>query len=222
MWSQWVSYQQPQNEQYTPKTLTALTNPRLLNTGAWGGLSLSNVKSEDQARKHAETSGSRLTRKRKRFQPSILTMPSLLWRMNKWRSGEDKKVQGNALLIRKQRREEEVSIPKQMLGVLGVTHFTWGVFLTQTSPVSNFLWVLFTFISVSENATFYKPTFSVVKHLPASAVDTRNVGSISGSGKSPGGGNGNPPQYSCLGNPTGRGAWWATVHGVAKKLQRVP
>lgn len=145
MWSQWVSYQQPQNEQYTPKTLTALTNPRLLDTGAWGGLSLSNVESEDQARMHAETSGRRLTRKRKRFQPGILTAPSrkrkrfqpgilttpsLLWRKNKWRSGEDKKVQGNAVLIRKQRREEDVSIPKQTLGVLGVTHFTWGVFLT--------------------------------------------------------------------------------------------
>ena len=40
--------------------------------------------------------------------------------------------------------------------------------------------------------------------------------SIPGSGKSPGGGNGNPLQCSCLGNPMDRGAWWATVHGVAK------
>ena len=43
-------------------------------------------------------------------------------------------------------------------------------------------------------------------------------GSIPGSGKSPGEGNGNPLQYSCLGNPTDRGAWQATVHGVAKDL----
>ena len=41
-------------------------------------------------------------------------------------------------------------------------------------------------------------------------------GSIPGLGRSPGEGNGNPLQYSCLGNPTNRGAWWATVCGVAK------
>ena len=54
---------------------------------------------------------------------------------------------------------------------------------------------------------------SEVKTPPANAGDT---GSISGSGRSPGGGNGNPFQYSCLGNSTDRGAWWATVHGVAE------
>ena len=43
-----------------------------------------------------------------------------------------------------------------------------------------------------------------------------DVGLISGLGRSPGIGNGNPLQYSCLGNPMDRGAWWATVHGVAK------
>ena len=56
----------------------------------------------------------------------------------------------------------------------------------------------------------------VVKNLPANAGDIRDVGLIPGSGRSPGGGNGNPLQYSCLGNPMDRGAWWATVHGVAK------
>ena len=54
---------------------------------------------------------------------------------------------------------------------------------------------------------------SVVKNLPANAGD---VGLIPGSGKSPGEGNGNPPQYSCLENSNDRGAWQATVHGVAK------
>ena len=48
------------------------------------------------------------------------------------------------------------------------------------------------------------------------AGDTRVVGSIPGSGRSPEGGHGNPPQYSCLDNPMDRGAWWATVHRVAK------
>ena len=43
------------------------------------------------------------------------------------------------------------------------------------------------------------------------------MGSVSGSGRSPGEGNGNPPQYSCLGNPMDRGAWQATVHGVTKE-----
>ena len=56
----------------------------------------------------------------------------------------------------------------------------------------------------------------VVKNLPASAGDIREVGSIPGSGRSPGGGNGNPLQYFCLENPMDRGAWWATVLGVAK------
>ena len=48
-----------------------------------------------------------------------------------------------------------------------------------------------------------------------SACNVGDPGSIAGSGRSPGGGNGNPLQYSCLENPTDRGAWWATRHGVA-------
>ena len=57
------------------------------------------------------------------------------------------------------------------------------------------------------------PGGSVVQNLPANAGDT---GWIPGSGRSPGGGNGNPLQYSCLENPMDRGAWWAAVYGVAK------
>ena len=56
----------------------------------------------------------------------------------------------------------------------------------------------------------------VVKNLPASAGDIRDVGSIPVSGRSPGGGRGNPLQYSYLENFMDRGVWWATVHGVAK------
>ena len=56
----------------------------------------------------------------------------------------------------------------------------------------------------------------VVKNPPATAGDRRDVGSIPGLERSSGGGNGNPPQYSCLENPTDRGAWRATVHGVAQ------
>ena len=55
----------------------------------------------------------------------------------------------------------------------------------------------------------------MVKNAPA---NTGDMGSIPGLGKSPGEGNGNPLQYSCLGNPMDRGAWWAIVHGVAKRV----
>ena len=55
-----------------------------------------------------------------------------------------------------------------------------------------------------------------VKNLPANAGGARYVNSIPGSGISPGEGNGNPLQYSCLGNPMDREVWQAAVHGVAK------
>ena len=54
----------------------------------------------------------------------------------------------------------------------------------------------------------------VVKNLAASAGDTRGLGSIPGSRRSPGGGHGNPLQSSCLENPMDRGAWESTVHGL--------
>ena len=63
-----------------------------------------------------------------------------------------------------------------------------------------------------ENMGF--PSGSVVKNQPASTADMH---SIPVSGRSLGEGNGNLPQYFCLGNPIDRGAWWATVHGVAKE-----
>ena len=58
----------------------------------------------------------------------------------------------------------------------------------------------------------------VVKILPANARDINDAGSFPGSGRSPGGGHGNPLQYSCLENPMERGAWWATIPGVTKEL----
>ena len=56
----------------------------------------------------------------------------------------------------------------------------------------------------------------VVKNPLAITGDAKYAGSIPGSGRSPGEGNGNLLQYSCLKNPMDRGAWWATVHGAAK------
>ena len=61
----------------------------------------------------------------------------------------------------------------------------------------------------------------MMKNPPANAGDVRDVGSVPGSGRSPGGGHGNPLQYSYLENPMDRGAWWATVHGVAKSWTRL-
>ena len=61
----------------------------------------------------------------------------------------------------------------------------------------------------------------MVKNPPANAGDTRDAGLIPGSGRFPGGGHGNPLQYSCLENPMDRRAWRATVHGVAKNWTRM-
>ena len=59
----------------------------------------------------------------------------------------------------------------------------------------------------------------MVKNLPINTGDTRDAGSLSGVGRSPGEGNGNSLQYSCLGNLMDREAWWAAVHVVAKKVR---
>ena len=56
----------------------------------------------------------------------------------------------------------------------------------------------------------------MIKNLPANAGDTREATLIPGQGRSPGAGNGNSLQHSCLGNYMNRGAWWATVQGVPK------
>ena len=61
----------------------------------------------------------------------------------------------------------------------------------------------------------------LVKNLPASAGDTRDVGLIPGLGRSPRVGNGNSLQYSCLENSMDRGAWWAIAHGVTKSRTRL-
>ena len=60
---------------------------------------------------------------------------------------------------------------------------------------------------------------AVVKNPPANAGDKRDAGSIPESGRSPGGGHGNPLQHSCLENPMDRGAWWATVHRSQSRTQ---
>ena len=61
----------------------------------------------------------------------------------------------------------------------------------------------------------------MVKSPPANSGDVRDLGSIPGLGRSPGGGHNNPLQYSCLENPMDRGAWRARVHSVAKSWTRL-
>ena len=60
------------------------------------------------------------------------------------------------------------------------------------------------------------PGGRVEKNLPANARDIGNMDLIPGSGRSPGGRNGNPLQYSCLESPMDRGAWQVTVHGITE------
>ena len=69
---------------------------------------------------------------------------------------------------------------------------------------------------LGQNQEWDFPGGSVVKNPPANAGDAEDAGSIPGLGRSPRGGNGNPVQYSCLGNPMDREAWLATVHEVIK------
>ena len=71
-------------------------------------------------------------------------------------------------------------------------------------------------IIFSDSYNWASQVVLVVKNLPANAGDPRGLGSIPGSGRSPGEGHGSPLQYSCLENPMDRRAWWATVHGVTK------
>ena len=70
---------------------------------------------------------------------------------------------------------------------------------------------------MSDNWGF--PGGSAVKNLPTSGGDLRDPGSISRSGRLPGGGQGNPLQYFCLENPMDRGAWQDTVHGTKSQTQ---
>ena len=79
--------------------------------------------------------------------------------------------------------------------------------------MKNFIYLYYIFQGV--------PSGAVVKNSPANSGDARDMGSIPGLGRSPGVENGNPLQYSCLGNPMDREAEWAIVHEVAKSRARL-
>ena len=93
------------------------------------------------------------------------------------------------------------------------------------SSISHSFFILFGFLFVLRQGIWWLsyylmgfPDDSVVKNPLANAED---MGSSPGSGRSPGEGNGNPPQYFCLRNPMDRGAWWATVQGVPNSETRL-
>ena len=78
------------------------------------------------------------------------------------------------------------------------------------------------FFLLSRPSTWASQVVLVVNDPPVNAGDARDAGLIPGSGRAPGGGNGNPLQYSCLENPMDRRARWATVHGIAESDMTEP
>ena len=79
---------------------------------------------------------------------------------------------------------------------------------------------MFNIVLVSGDICMASQVALVLKNPPANAGNKRDKGSILGSGRSPGGGNGNPLKYSCLENPMARAAWHTTVHRVTKESDK--
>ena len=106
------------------------------------------------------------------------------------------------------------------LSVFLASHASWHRFRPLLCPrwyVSTQGWIPFYLLNGhSETKRAFPGSARMVRSPAASAGDVKAVGSIPGSGRSPGAWHGNPLQYSCLGTPMKRGAWWATVHGVTK------
>ena len=112
----------------------------------------------------------------------------------------------------------------QMLIARRALHFPTFYSFLNLGPISHFLFISVETVFLGGNIFIYgylgvgqaSQVMLVVKKLAASAGHVRDGGLIPGWGRSPGEGNGYPPQYSCLENPMDRGAWWATVHGAAE------
>ena len=94
------------------------------------------------------------------------------------------------------------------------------MFCHYVTTLFNLLWI---FSSVKIILAYLKVLlgFPCSSDSKESACNARNPGSILGLGRSPGGRNGNPLQYSCLENSMDRGTWWATVHGVMRSQTRL-
>ena len=107
--------------------------------------------------------------------------------------------------VRRWRKKKNINTHIQY----GTTYNNWAVKIRPLACLSK------AHLTVKQLSSRGFPGGSVVKNVLANAG---NMGSIPGSGRSPGEGNGNPPQYSRLENPMDRGAWPAIVHGVTKEL----
>ena len=122
-------------------------------------------------------------------------------------------------------KEAQKDVKKSISGLLLTERSFLMCCWSLNNTGSNCVSLLIPSVSLFSVNKYYSTTYPVrasrvalvVRNPPTNAEDSRDVGSIPGSGRSPGKGNGNPLQCSCLGNPMDRGAWWATVHGVMKK-----
>ena len=103
--------------------------------------------------------------------------------------------------------------------------FLLWYFLFPLHCVSDLYFIFCMYVACYEfffgHLTWASQVAQVVKNPPASAGDAGGTGSIPGSGRSPGEGNGNPLQCSCLENPRDGGAWWAAIYGVAQSRTRL-
>ena len=93
-------------------------------------------------------------------------------------------------------------------------NFLFDKYLSDDSFASQTCILEYTYKHIHIYLKQHFPGDALVKNLPANAGDAGDTGSILGSGRSPGGGNGNPWKFSRLENPIDSGSWWATVHGV--------
>ena len=109
--------------------------------------------------------------------------------------------------------------------VLGIfVLFSWGCSEEQYWQIGNIEinpWPFFLNLRVPDTSIGTSQVALVVKNPPANSGDIRDVDSIPGSGRSPGGGHGNPLQCSCLEDPMAREAWWTAVYEVAKSQTRI-
>ena len=111
------------------------------------------------------------------------------------------------------RREYRKHEEERISDLVSIHDGGWGKILSKIQQESPGLGIINLGYVLKRDRDLFYLSGSVVKKLPAKAWD---MGSIPGSGRSPREGNGNPVQHSCLENSIGRGAWRATVHGVAK------
>ena len=110
---------------------------------------------------------------------------------------------------RKQNKNTHTKKQRKWLGLLGTTQLTLAWINLRLKVIRDYY------------RKFRKPRKEVAEVVKRLAYNVGDLGSIPGSRRSSGEGNGTPLQYSCLENPMDRGAWWATVHGVAKSRTRL-